>query len=102
MTGQILRLTILPLMSVCSGLRESCTRCGAGERSASMTKPLCRDSLAALRHVLYGEEKRLYAFRLDGAARKRFAQAAEAFLFAQLERKFKTLDFYKSLNGESA
>ena len=53
--------------------------------------------LAALRHVLYGDPKRLYSFVLEGEGRKRLAAAAEAFVAVQLERGFRTLDFYKSL-----
>ena len=79
----------------------SCRTCGAAERSPAVAKALCPDSLAALRHVLYGDAKKLYAFQLRGAALDRFSRAAEAFVSAQLERKFKTLDFYKSLKGFS-
>ena len=59
--------------------------------------PLCPDSLAALRHIVYGDPKRLYSFRLTGPALERLSAAAEAFAAAQLERGFRTLDFYKSL-----
>ena len=59
--------------------------------------PLCRDSLAALRHAVYGDPKRLYAFTLGPDAQKRLSAAAEAFVSAQLERGFRTLDFYKSV-----
>jgi hypothetical protein len=37
--------------------------------------------------------------RLEGESLGRFGAAAEAFLSAQLERGFRTLDFYKSLDG---
>ena len=43
--------------------------------------------------------KRLYSFTLGSEAQKRLSAAAEAFLAAQLERGFKTLDFYKSVQG---
>ena len=59
--------------------------------------PLCPDSLAALRHAVYGDPKRLYSFTLGGESLHRLSGAAEAFAAAQLERGFKTLDFYKSL-----
>lgn len=62
--------------------------------------PLCRDSLAALRHIVYGDPKRLYSFRLGGEALRRLSSASEAFLRAQLERGFSTLDFYKSIREE--
>lgn len=72
-----------------------CKACGGGEHARSL--PLCRDSLAALRHIVYGNPKRLYSFTLGPEALCRLAAAAEAFLAAQLERNFRTLDFYKSL-----
>ena len=48
--------------------------------------PLCPDSLAALRHIVYGDPKRLYSFQLTGPALERLSAAAEAFAAAQLER----------------
>ena len=73
----------------------SCSSCGMKESALSM--PLCPDSLKALRHVIYGDPKRLYSFLLGEEALRRFSAAAEAFAAAQLERGFRTLDFYKSL-----
>ena len=72
-----------------------CRTCGA--RESAMSLPLCRDSLAAARHIVYGDPKRLYAFSLGQDAQRRLNAAAEAFTAAQLERKFKTLEFYKQL-----
>ena len=83
-----------PLLDVVQGVLR-CRACGAGESGLSM--PLCRDSLAALRHIVYGDPKRLYSFALGDAALERLSAAAEAFAAAQLERGFRTLDFYKSL-----
>jgi DNA repair protein RecO (recombination protein O) len=83
-----------PLLDVVQGVLR-CRSCGAKESALSM--PLCRDSLAALRHIVYGDPKRLYSFKLGDEALRRLSGAAEAFLAAQLERGFKTLDFYKSL-----
>lgn len=83
-----------PLFDVVQGVLR-CRACGAGESSLSM--PLCQSSLAALRHVVYGDPKRLYSFQLGEEALRRLGGAAEAFVAAQLERGFRTLDFYKSL-----
>lgn len=62
--------------------------------------PLCPNSLAALRHIVYGDPKRLYSFRLGPDALARLNKASILFLFAQLEQGFKTLDFYESLGDE--
>lgn len=83
-----------PLLDVVQGVLR-CRKCGAGENGLSM--PLCESSLAALRHIVYGDPKRLYSFTLGKDALRRLSGAAEAFVAAQLERGFKTLDFYKSL-----
>lgn len=83
-----------PLLDVVQGVLR-CRRCGEGSSMLSM--PLCPASLAALRHIVYGDPKRLYSFRLEKTALDRLSAAAEAFLTAQLERGFRTLDFYKSL-----
>ena len=85
-----------PMLDVVQGVVR-CQTCGTGERSLSM--PLCPSSLAALRHILYGDPKRLYSFRVGEDALQRLSHAAEAFAAAQLERGFRTLDFYKSLQG---
>ena len=83
-----------PMLDVVQGVLR-CGTCGVQERSLSM--PLCPSSLAALRHIVYGDPKRLYSFALGEKALKRLSDAAEAFAAAQLERGFRTLDFYKSL-----
>ena len=77
-----------------------CKRCGAGESGLSM--PLCPGSLAALRHIVYGDPRRLYSFTLGDGALRRLSAAAEAFTAAQLERGFRSLDFYKSLQSTDA
>ncbi len=83
-----------PLLDVVQGVLR-CRGCGVKESALSM--PLCQDSLAALRHIVYGDPKRLYSFKLGDNALRRLSGAAEAFTAAQLERGFRTLDFYKSL-----
>ena len=82
-----------PRLEVVQGL----VRCGGCGSGAGQAMPLCRDSLAALRHIVYGDPRRLYAFRLGPEPLKRLSAASEAFLSAQLERRFRTLDFYKGL-----
>lgn len=83
-----------PLLDVVQGVLR-CSSCGGSESGLSM--PLCPGSLAALRHILYGDPRRLYGFTLGAEALGRLSAAAEAFAAAQLERRFQTLDFYKSL-----
>ena len=71
-----------------------CHSCGVGKgRSVELTP----GALAALRHVLYGDPKRLYSFTLERADQRRFNAAGEAYVKSVVERDFRTLDFYKSL-----
>ena len=73
-------------------------RCGGcGRQESGLSLPLCGDSLRALRHILYGDPKRLYSFTLGPEPLGRLSAAAEAFTAAQLERGFRSLDYYKSL-----
>ena len=87
-----------PMLDVVQG-QLHCKACKQGTGGLSM--PLCAGSLAALRHILYQPARRLYAFTLQPPALQRLSQAAEAFCAAQLERGFRTLDFYKSLQIHS-
>ena len=66
-------------------LADGCAVCGAA------------DPADALRHIVYGDPARLYAFRLEGAGAKQLYAAAERYVCAQLERGFRTLDYYRSL-----
>ena len=83
-----------PMLDITQGVLR-CGGCGKGESGQSL--PLDGPSLAALRHCLYGDDKRLYSFRLGEESQRLLSRAAEGFLTAQLERGFRTLDFYKSL-----
>ncbi len=59
--------------------------------------PIHGGALAAMRHIISCETKRLFSFQLGEQALKELADIAETYLLAQLERGFFTLDFYKSL-----
>ena len=74
----------------CAGCREA-----LGEEGISM--PLDAAALAGMRHVVYGDPKRLFSFQLPAESLRRFGDVCEAFLLTQLERGFRTLDFYKQL-----
>ena len=50
-----------------------------------------------MRHVVCGDARRLFSFRLEGEDLKLLADAGEAYLHTQLERGFRTLDFYKQI-----
>ena len=98
-------------------LADGCALCGRGDVEAPMLDvqggfvtcggcrgpdaglrlPLTAGGLAALRHILSVEPRRLYSFTLEPGALAALDHAGEAFISAQLERGFRTLDYYKSL-----
>ena len=84
-----------PVLDVVQG-EVRCARCG----KEGLAMPLGTGGLAALQHILRCEPKRLYAFSLEQEPLKLLSHAAEAYVAAQLERGFRTLDFYKSLCSE--
>ncbi len=73
-----------------------CPHCRAA-LGAGISVPLAPGALAAMRHILYGDEKKIFSFRLSDAAAHEFTSVTEAFLLTQLERGFHTLDFYKQM-----
>ena len=85
-----------PMLDVVQGV----VHCAGCKQPGGLSLPLTKGSLAALRHALYGDEKRLYSFTLDKNALRQLDHAAEAFVAAQLERSFRTLDYYKTIHTE--
>ena len=85
-----------PMLDVVQGV----VHCAGCKQPGGLSLPLNAGSLAALRHALYADGKRLYSFTLDRGELRRLYHAAEAFTAAQLERSFRTLDYYKSIRTE--
>lgn len=80
-------------------LREGvlhCAKCRS-EVGEGISMPIVRPALAALNHIVHGDPKRLFSFRLKEEPLKQLASIAEAYLYTQMERGFSTLDYYKSL-----
>lgn len=77
-----------------------CARC-RGEVGDGVSMPLDAQALAAMRHIVYGDPKRLFSFRVEGKSLTRLADLAEAYLYTRLERGFRTLDFYKQMQMET-
>ncbi len=62
-----------------------------------ISMPLSRTALDAMRYVIRCEEKRLFSFRIPQADLEQMAAVTEAYVLTQLERGFRTLDFYKQM-----
>ena len=86
-----------PCLNLSAGVIH-CAACreGAGE---GISMPLTPAGLTALRHFIWGDPKRLFSVSLDGRSLERLGDASEAYLMTQLERGFRTLDFYKSIQN---
>lgn len=96
-------------------LLADCAMCGAAEPTeplfdAAQGVVLCRKcagaaggarldagALAAMRHIVGATAKRMLAFALEAPSQAYLSAACEAFVSAQLDRRFKTLDFYRSI-----
>ena len=59
--------------------------------------PLGRGVLAAMRHIVYSDAKKLFAFTLPEPALQQLGQATERFLLYQTDRTYHSLEFYHSL-----
>jgi len=79
------------------GLHSGGVRCPGCVGDGELSRPLCPGSLSALKYIVGAEPKKLFLFKLGGDAMKRLSEIAEAYVLSQLERGFKTLDFYKTL-----
>ncbi len=67
-----------------------CRNCGSGMRINATV-------FASMRHVCANPVERMYSFSLPTEDEKRFAEVCERFLISQTGKRFKTLEFYKSL-----
>ena len=65
--------------------------------SSGLRLPLEPGMLEAMRYIELCESNRLLAFCANNETMEKLSQLTEAYLCAQLERGFSTLDFYKSL-----
>ena len=73
-----------------------CARC-RDEVGEGISMPLNGQALAAMEHIVYGDPKRLFSFPAEGEGLRQLGDLTEAYLHTQLERGFRTLDFYKQM-----
>ena len=73
-----------------------CARCreGVGE---GISMPLNDQALRAMEYIAYGDPKRMLSVSVGEKELEQLGNLTEAYLHAQLERGFRTLDFYKGL-----
>lgn len=73
-----------------------CARCRA-QVGGGVSMPLSPAALAAARHIVGGNPKKLFSFSLAPESMELLGDAAEAFLMTQHERGFRTLDYLKQI-----
>ena len=69
--------------------------CGECRRGGGLEED--RGVLSAMRYIISAEPKKIFAFELDGAAEERLASVCEAYALFELDRPFRSLDYYKNL-----
>ena len=79
---------------ISEGMLE-CHRCRGGGGGIRM--PVTPGVLEAMRYICLCEPKKLLSFNIGQENLEKLSNLTEAYLTAQLERGFSTLDFYKSL-----
>ena len=71
----------------------TCGECECGEN----TIPVDRTMLSAMRHVVYSDFNKLYSFEIPNDRADLLSDLTSAYLVAQTDYRFKTLDFYNSI-----
>ena len=77
-----------------------CDRCYRADGSPTVS--LESGVLAALRHTIYAPFEKLFSFELSPGGQKQLETAAELYVRAQMEREFKTLEFYRRISPENS
>ncbi len=80
-------------------LRGGALYCRDCALRALAQRPMALDapSLQAIRHIVSAQRKSVFSFRVSESVLRRLGDAAENYVKEQLERSFRTLDYYKSL-----
>jgi len=72
-------------------------RCGGCAGGIGRGMAIGAGALSAVRHIIECDRKKLFSFSLGADALRELMVMAEGYLLAQLDRRFRTLDYYKSI-----
>ena len=86
-----------PMWLDLSGGDMLCNGCKSAEPINGQFAELDKTTFAAMRHIVYSDIKRLYSFSLPPQNARYLSFVTERYLMAQTDRKFKTLEFFHSL-----
>ena len=89
-----------PLYLDAEGGEMLCAECFKKVKTSINTLELDRTTLAALRHIVYSEFDKLYAFSIPDTHKKYLSLVTERFLTRQTDHRFKTLDFFHSIETQ--
>ncbi len=73
----------------------SCADCGV--RWDEYALKLSRGAMTAMRHSIYADLRKLFAFSLSGESLQQFCSAAEAFTLSKIEKSLTTLEFLRTM-----
>ncbi|MBQ7129153.1 MAG: DNA repair protein RecO [Clostridia bacterium] len=54
---------------------------------------------AAMRHIIYSDDKKVFCFKINEQSEQLLAQISENFIISQTEKNYKTLEFYKQMRN---
>lgn len=74
-----------------------CGECYRPQPGGEPAAALGRGAMTALRHTIYADFGKLFAFRVSPSAERELAEASERYVLETLQRKFATLDFYHQI-----
>ena len=79
--------------------RNACKICcgHCGVKSGEYPVKLGRGAMTAMRHSVYADLKKLFAFSLQEESLQQFSQAAEAFTLSKIEKNLTTLAFLHTM-----
>ncbi len=99
-TGTELYLDVMNGFLTCPACREQMAMTPVTEEESRTASIICRltpGAHAAMQYAVSCPMERLFSFRLKEEDHALFCSAAEKYLLNQLERGFKSLDFYKEI-----
>lgn len=84
-----------PMFSLSGGCVH-CRKCPPGTPGISM--PVSKETFDAIRYIVFSDPKKIFSFTIPEEAERQLGSITEAFSMTQLERGFRALDYWKSIN----
>ncbi len=73
-----------------------CRGCAPG--SAGISLPVSEETVRAMQYIVMADAKKIFSFSVSEEGEKQLASIAEAYMAAQLERSFGSLDYWKAVD----